>query len=134
MKFHTARTRRTALTRIARYLTETERDDIRTVKHDALAERIREAEADLSEGTIQTYLTRIDRTLSAYQERDSRSQAHVREQVTLNETSVQEVRVTLAVPLRGGILRISNLPRDLTNDEVALVCAALRAYAESNNR
>lgn len=134
MKFHTARTRRTALTRIARHLEAEERDDLRTVNPAQLAERIREGEPDLSEGTIQTYVTRLDRSLRAYEAHVLGKRVPAHEPPPAPGRSPWEMRDTLAIPLpRGAVIRISGVPRDLTGEEAELICAALRAYAESEN-
>lgn len=130
MRFNTARTRRTALRRLAKHLSPADKADLRVLDREKLATLLRSRE-QISEGTIQTYLTRLDSAIEAYANSQSRELSG-KPASSSNDAAKSASRwITLALPFRGGIVRISNLPPDLTQVEVDQLCTALRAYVES---
>lgn len=133
MKFNTARTRRTALMRLAKHFTPDERLDLRLINRNELAERMRSSE-DVTEGTIQTYLTRLEKTIEMYEVFIRQGEQLPVSTMPIREHVNYDYKTTLAIPLRGTILRIANLPHDLTGEEVEQICDVLRAYVKGDEQ
>ena len=135
LKFNTARTRITAIKKLSSFLSEEENNDIRQIDKVLLAEKIRK-EGHINEGTLQTYLTRLDKSIEAYtslyeivegNDEVKRFEGH---QHKMNFKRDVCHDTTLAIEIDGKIVRVNNLPVDITIEQVDKICRALRAFVE----
>ena len=135
LNFNTARTRVTAIKKLSNFLSEAENNDIRNINKVALAEKVRNA-GQINEGTLQTYLTRLDKSIEAYTSLyevvEDSGEANVSDSHQKMMSFKKDVchETTLAVEIDGAIVRVNNLPVDITIEQVDKICRALHAFVD----
>ena len=135
LNFNTARTRVTAIKKLSPFLSEEESNDIRKIDKVLLAEKVRK-QGDINEGTLQTYLTRLDKSIEAYTSLYEMVEGN--DEVNISKSHQQKMNLkrdvcretTLAIEIDGTIVRVNNLPVDITIKQVDKICRALHAFVE----
>lgn len=132
LKFNTARTRITALRKLKEFLPVEEQEDLNLVDISVLEENLRSA-GSINEGTLQTYITRLKKSIAAYElygptlTRGSKDAPH---EIGSGEQCVSPQKETLVIVLDGAVVSVSNLPPDLSIEQAERICIAVRGFAE----
>lgn len=121
LKFHTARTRITALNEIFSRLPHRGEQDVFSLdKNNLLRELIDLPDNDASITTLTTYVSRFNVTRDFY-----KKYIHTR-----NSPAFEGLSQRISIPLRGKeSVYISNLPSDITKDDIEQICAVLNMLA-----
>jgi len=121
LKFHTARTRITALNEIFSRLPHRGEQDVFSLdKNHLLRELIDLPDNDASITTLTTYVSRFNVTRDFYKE-----YIHTR-----NSPAFEGLSQRISIPLRGKeSVYISNLPSEITKDDIEQICAVLNMLA-----
>lgn len=136
MKFHTARTRKTAIGRIFRD-SVFENSSIFELNINDVIDEFQTKNPDITEDTVKTYKSRFSTALKDYiryeklgeiQSMDG-CQQHVNE---VKEKAHKAEVVNLPCPIRKGehIIKINNLPMDLTVDELSRIVSLIKDFTE----
>ncbi len=135
MKFHTARTRKTAIRRVFED-SPYERTSIHELDIPAVMQDFQERlEEDISADTVNTYKSRITQTYKDYIRYVKLGEQQTKSALTSAKTEEQPVQIAntieLPCPIRGGslIVKVSNLPTDLTEEELDAIIAKIRPYS-----
>lgn len=128
LKFNTARTRRTAITQLSKFFTDIEKADLRNIDKNTLADRIRDI-SNIQEGTIQTYLTRLDKSIASYK---SYIEGKLTEPANSTNTEIKPKEVTtnaketVVVFLDSGIpIKLTNIPKSISRKDIDTIYSAL---------
>lgn len=129
LKFNTARTRITALRKLKSYLSDIEQRDFTKINKEGLAQKLRE-KGKVNEGTIQTYLTRLDKSISSYKINQTQQTVPPDELMQPAAHVVKEVsKETLAIAIDHVIVRITNLPSNLSMEQAEKICMVVKDFA-----
>lgn len=136
MKFHTARTRKTAIGRI---FTGSMFENISIFELDIndVIDEFQTKNPDISEDTIKTYKSRFTTALKDYIRYEKLGET---QSIGGNQQYVNKVKekihkaevVNLPCPIRKGehIIKINNLPMDLTEDELSRLVSLIKDFTE----
>lgn len=136
MKFHTARTRKTAISRIF-IGSMFESSSIFELNINDVIDEFQTKNPDISEDTIKTYKSRFTTALKDYirYEKLGETQSNEMNQQFVKglqeKTNKAEV-FNLPCPIRKGehIIRINNLPMDLTEEELKRLVSLIKDFTE----
>ena len=133
MKFHTARTRKTAIRRI---FTDSmfENSSIFELKINDVIDEFQTKNSEVSEDTAKTYKSRFTTALKdyiRYEKLGETQKIEVKHKGVEEKTNKAEV-VNLPCPIRKGehIIKINNLPMDLTEDELNRLVSLIKDFTE----
>lgn len=155
LKFHTARTRKTAIKVLLAVLSLDEKKDITTIDLSSLAVRYRKHETKnptlepIKESSLQTYITRLKSSIVDFDKwqkdpenfqpthtKQSKQQLkHPKTKPTFNIN--KEISTNFPSPIyialrESALIEIKNIPNDLTQKEVGMICEVLKQYSERN--
>jgi len=136
MKFHTARTRKTAIGRI--FIDSMfESSSIFELNINDVIDEFQTKNPDISEDTIKTYKSRFTTALKDYIRYEKLGEA---QSIVGNQQYIKEVKekinkaevVNLPCPIRKGkhIIKINNLPVDLTESELKRLVSLIKDFTD----
>jgi hypothetical protein len=136
MKFHTARTRKTAIGRI--FIDSVfENISIFELNINDVIDEFQTKNPGISEDTIKTYKSRFNTALKDYIRYEKLGET---QNIDVNQQYIKEVKekankaevVNLPCPIRKGehIIKINNLPMDLTEEELNRLIKLIKDFTE----
>jgi hypothetical protein len=129
MKFHTARTRKTAIKQVF-HGSLFESDSVLNIDIDSLMDDfIKRSQQEIKQETINTYKSRITRSIEDYIRVVKLGEDLTKKEIPSNIDLVEKVKtIEVQCPIRGGDIKIDikNIPLDITNEELEKVVGLIK--------
>lgn len=151
LKFHTARTRKTAIRVLLTVLTIDEKKDISKIDFTSLINRYRAYEKKthilepLKESSLNTYITRLNSSVvdfnkwqidpNNFQPTHTKHSKQKLKHHKVRVIDVDKISTNSSSPIyialrETALIEIKNIPNDLTQKEVETICEILKRYSE----
>jgi len=151
LKFHTARTRKTAIKVLQKILDAHEIEDITKIDFSTLVDRYRFYEKEnqilepVKETSLQTYITRLNSSITDFnkwkKDPDNFSPTHTKKRhnhsivkpANNNDTHYNHSSPIYIAIRESSFIEINNIPVDLSQKEVEVICEVLKRYSKKND-